>query len=312
MASPRMRGDCVTFASHWQAHNHRILTETGPLWVVLGDSTGQGLGAPSPEGGYVGQTLAELRLRTGLPWRVLNLSVSGALIRDVLNDQLPRLPAAADLLTCGIGVNDILYAPPAKLLRDLRALMGVIPDETVILDLPLPTGIWGILGRISVPYVAWINRTIHEMALRPRPAGRRGLRPFPAALGREVRIRLLPSQPGRVPRLDPRAARRHPGGGRLDLAPLVQDVPELAQRLLLVGSEVAGHHHLRAGPVRPGVLAAGLRTDQERGVDDLDVIPHLVPGNAGRHQADRRLLAIVIGKVVKHRPTPGEALVRPR
>jgi hypothetical protein len=49
-----MRGDCVTFASHWQAHNYRILTETGPLWVVLGDSTGQGLGAPSPEGGYVG------------------------------------------------------------------------------------------------------------------------------------------------------------------------------------------------------------------------------------------------------------------
>src|SRR5712672_4145252 len=34
-----MRGDCVTFASHWQAHNYRILTETGPLWVVLGDST---------------------------------------------------------------------------------------------------------------------------------------------------------------------------------------------------------------------------------------------------------------------------------
>ena len=45
-----MRGDCVSFASHWQAHNYRILTETGPLWVVLGDSTGQGLGAPSPEG----------------------------------------------------------------------------------------------------------------------------------------------------------------------------------------------------------------------------------------------------------------------
>ena len=46
-----LRGDCVTFASHWQAHNYRILTETGPLWVVLGDSTGQGLGAAHPEGG---------------------------------------------------------------------------------------------------------------------------------------------------------------------------------------------------------------------------------------------------------------------
>src|SRR5215470_8484719 len=95
-------------------------------------------------------------------------------------------------------------------------------------------------------------------------------------------------------------------GAYLDLAPLVQDVPELPQRLLLVGSEAVGHHHLGAGPVRPGVLAAGRRADQERSVDDLDVIPHLVPGSAGRHQADRRLLAVVIGKVVKHRPTPGE------
>jgi acyl-CoA thioesterase I len=159
-----MRGDCVAFASHWQVHNYRVLTETGPLWVVLGDSTGQGLGAPSPEGGYVGQVLAELRLRTGRPWRVLNLSVSGALTRDVLNGQLPGLPAAPDLVTCGIGVNDVLYTAPTKLLRDLRTLVGAIPDKTVVLDLPLPTGLWGILGRISVPYVARINRTIHEAA----------------------------------------------------------------------------------------------------------------------------------------------------
>jgi len=38
------------------------------------------------------------------------------------------------------------------------------PTGTVILDLPLPAGLWGILGRISAPYVARINRTIHEAA----------------------------------------------------------------------------------------------------------------------------------------------------
>ena len=146
-----MRGDCATFASHWQAHNYRILTETGPLWVVLGDSTAQGLGALSPEGGYVGQVLAELRLRTGLRWRVLNLSTSGALICDVRREQLPRLPAAPDLVTCGIGANDILYTAPSKLFDDLRALVGALPDETVILDLPLPAGLWGIIGRPACP-----------------------------------------------------------------------------------------------------------------------------------------------------------------
>ncbi len=159
-----MRGDCVTFASHWQLHNYRVLTESGPLWVVLGDSTAQGLGAPSPESGYVGQVLAELRDRTGQQWRVLNLSTSGALIRDVLQYQLPRLPAAPDLVTCGIGVNDILYTAPSRLFADLRTLLAALPRQTVVLDLPLPAGLWGVLGRFSVPYVARINRSIHHQA----------------------------------------------------------------------------------------------------------------------------------------------------
>jgi acyl-CoA thioesterase I len=94
-----LREDCVAYASHWNAHNDQILAESGPLWVVLGDSTAQGLGAPTPMGGYVGQVLAGLRLQTGQRWRVLNLSLSGALIRDVLRDQLPRLPVAPDLVT---------------------------------------------------------------------------------------------------------------------------------------------------------------------------------------------------------------------
>src|ERR1700741_5500014 len=141
-----LRGVCVTVTSQWQLHNNGGITEAGSLWVVLGDSTAQGLGAPSPEGGYVGQALAELRLRTGQRWRVLNLSVSGALIRDVRHDQLPRLPAAADLVTCGIGANDILYTAPSKVFKDLRALLAAVPDETVILDLPLPAGFWGVIG----------------------------------------------------------------------------------------------------------------------------------------------------------------------
>jgi lysophospholipase L1-like esterase len=157
-----LREDCAAFASHWDAHNSRVLDESGPLWVVLGDSTAQGLGAPGPMGGYVGQVLEELRRQTGQPWRVLNLSLSGALIRDVLRDQLPRIPAAPDLVTCGIGANDILYSAPAKLFGDLRALIDAVPGQTVLLDLPRPAGIWGIVGRASVPYVARINQTIHR------------------------------------------------------------------------------------------------------------------------------------------------------
>ncbi len=159
-----MREDCDAFARDWRAHNDRVLAADGPLWVALGDSTAQGLGASSPQGGYVGQVLAELRRRSGLPWRVLNLSVSGSLTRDVINAQLPRLPGHPDLVTCGIGVNDILYTAPGKLFGDVRTLMAALPDQTVVLDLPLPAGCWGFLGRASVPYVTRINRTIHAAA----------------------------------------------------------------------------------------------------------------------------------------------------
>lgn len=168
-----MREDCAAFASYWKAHNESVLGDgDGPLWVVLGDSTAQGLGAPTPDLGYVGQALSELRRRTGLPWRVLNLSVSGSVIRDVLSGQLPALPALParpDLVTCGIGVNDILYTAPGKLFGDLRSLLAEVPDGTVLLDLPVPSGVWGLLGRVSVPYVGRINRVIHEAS------GNRGL-----------------------------------------------------------------------------------------------------------------------------------------
>jgi acyl-CoA thioesterase I len=165
-----MREDCLAFAAYWSAHNERVLTqrdtqpEPDPLWVVLGDSTAQGLGAPGPQGGYVGQALQQLRRKTGRHWRVLNLSVSGALIRDVLADQLPQLPVAPDLVTCGIGANDILFSAPAKLFGDMRSLLTEVPDQTIMLDLPLPAGFWWIVGHMSMPYITRINRVIHEVA----------------------------------------------------------------------------------------------------------------------------------------------------
>jgi acyl-CoA thioesterase I len=174
-----MRSARTEFATYWRAHNEELLTKReralrdgdtpDPLWVVLGDSTAQGLGAPGPRGGYVGQTLYELRRTTGSHWRVLNLSVSGALMRDVLAEQIPRLDGQRpDLVTCGAGVNDILYSAPGKLFGDLRTLLAAVPEDTVMLDLPLLSGFWGIVGRMSVPYITRINRVIQEVATERR------------------------------------------------------------------------------------------------------------------------------------------------
>src|SRR6202167_1454214 len=169
-----LRADRRTYAAYWAAHNDQMRQERAdgsatadPLWVVLGDSTAQGLGAPGPKGGYVGQALTELRRTTGQHWRVINLSVSGALTRDVLAEQIPLLAdERPDLVTCGAGGNDILFRSPARLFADLRALLAAVPDNTVLLDLPLLSGFWGIVGRISVPYISRMNRVIHEVALQ--------------------------------------------------------------------------------------------------------------------------------------------------
>jgi acyl-CoA thioesterase I len=190
-----LRADRSEFAAYWNAHNDDVLTkreraardgatEDDPLWVVLGDSTAQGLGAPGPRGGYVGQTLYQLRRSTGKHWRVLNLSVSGALIRDVIADQIPQLEGQhADLVTCGAGANDILYSAPGKLFGDLRTLLAEVPEETVVLDLPLLSGFWWVVGRMSVPYISRINRVIHEVAterkLRVAEVSRHFIPPWP-------------------------------------------------------------------------------------------------------------------------------------
>jgi lysophospholipase L1-like esterase len=170
-----LRAARMEFATYWDIHNDSVLSkrdlalrngsEPDPLWVVLGDSTAQGLGAPGPRGGYVGQTFYELRRTTGRHWCVLNLSVSGALIRDVVAEQLPRLDGQRpDLVTCGAGANDILYSAPGKLFSDLRALLAEVPEDTVMLDLPILSGFWGIVGHMSVPYISRINRVIREVA----------------------------------------------------------------------------------------------------------------------------------------------------
>jgi acyl-CoA thioesterase-1 len=159
-----MREDCATFARHWEAHNDQVAAEDGPLWVVLGDSAAQGLGAPTPYGAGV---------------------------------QLPQIPAGAALVTCGVGVNDILYTSPSKLFADLRALIAALPGNAVLLDLPRPSGCWGFVGRASVPYVNRINRTIHQAAAaRGLPVAAVSAHFTPPWGGKFASDRFHPSQDG--------------------------------------------------------------------------------------------------------------------
>jgi acyl-CoA thioesterase-1 len=127
----------------WRLANARYLEATarpaGPLWVVLGDSTAQGIGVADPQEGYVGRVRRLLEQRDGTAWQVVNLSRSGAVVRDLLDTQLPAIEALGlqpDLVTAVVGGNDLRRTDLAQLLSDLRDLLTRLPAGSVVATMP--------------------------------------------------------------------------------------------------------------------------------------------------------------------------------
>jgi lysophospholipase L1-like esterase len=110
------------YAAAWSAGNETACSGTGPLWVVLGDSAAQGVGASSHLSGYVGLVLTRLRAADGRPWRVVNLSRSGARTRE---DLCAALPPGAVVATCPRGVFERKSARVNAVLRARAAERGL-------------------------------------------------------------------------------------------------------------------------------------------------------------------------------------------
>lgn len=136
----RVRAQTEPFARAWRVANEDALRGEGPLWVALGDSMTQGIGAQDISGGWVGQ-LHESLAASGHRLRLVNLSVTGARIRDVVADQLPRLralPTEPALVTVLIGANDMLRRKRrATAVADFTRLLDGLPATgTVLATLP--------------------------------------------------------------------------------------------------------------------------------------------------------------------------------
>ena len=107
------------------------------LYVALGDSAAQGVGASLPGRSYVGLIARHLRERTGRSVRVVNLSVSGARLREALAIQLPLLRGLEpDILTVAVGANDIAAFDPARFEQELEELYSALPPGAIVADLP--------------------------------------------------------------------------------------------------------------------------------------------------------------------------------
>ena len=132
------RRQIVELAEAWRVANAREAPGGTRLWVVLGDSSAQAVGASRLDLGYVGLVQAWLAERDGVPWRVVNLSRSGALAADVVADQLPVLVASSvppDLVSCAVGANDLLRRS-SGLPAALAEIAAALPAGSLLANLP--------------------------------------------------------------------------------------------------------------------------------------------------------------------------------
>ena len=126
------------YRRYWEESNERARQADGPLWVALGDSTAQGIGASAPDRGYVGQLLVRLRDEERRPWRVVNLSVTGARVADVVREQVPRINEVGEpeLVTCAAGANDVIRFGFRRVVEALRDLIRGLPPRAVLATIP--------------------------------------------------------------------------------------------------------------------------------------------------------------------------------
>jgi acyl-CoA thioesterase-1 len=95
---------------------------TPRVYLVLGDSTGAGRGAPPPDGIAPG-TARHLAERG--PVTLINVSISGARMHDVRTDQLPRVRGLKpDVVLIAAGANDVAhFTSRSSVLLDLREII---------------------------------------------------------------------------------------------------------------------------------------------------------------------------------------------
>ncbi len=142
--------------------------ERGPVvrFAALGDSVTLGIGDQMPQGGWRGwAALLAGSLAPPDQVELCNLARSGALVRDVASQQLPRAlsvrPALASVL---VGVNDTLRGKfdPGAIAADLENIVAALQHAgTVVLTASLPDP--GLLLRIPASIRRPLARRAHEI-----------------------------------------------------------------------------------------------------------------------------------------------------
>jgi acyl-CoA thioesterase I len=107
------------------------------LYVAIGDSAAQGIGASRPGRGYVGEIVRHIRSVSSTPLRVVNLGISGATLGVAIAKELPALAKLQpDIVTVSIGANDMPTFEPSRFEAELETLFAALPPHAIVADLP--------------------------------------------------------------------------------------------------------------------------------------------------------------------------------
>jgi acyl-CoA thioesterase-1 len=100
-----LRHNVANYAAYWRG---RAEQPGEFVYVAIGDSAAQGVGASQPRNGYIGLIAGSIERKTGRKVQVVNLSVTGAKLDDALKHQIPKIANyKPNLVTAEIGANDM-------------------------------------------------------------------------------------------------------------------------------------------------------------------------------------------------------------
>ena len=123
------------FNDYW---TQNMLSDGQYIYVAMGDSTAVGVGASSPQKGYVGQLVDKIQNETGKTVKIVNLAQPGSHIADVIYKQIPKLKEyKPDLVTVSVGANDINSSEDNQIIEgNFDKLIALLPVNTYIAEIP--------------------------------------------------------------------------------------------------------------------------------------------------------------------------------
>lgn len=112
--------------------------ESGEItYLALGDSAAQGIGATSPMRGYVGLIAKRVEEKTGKSVKVINVSRTGATMKDYLSNQASFANGTrADLVTIEIGANDISNFDASIFRTEFNNVLSTLPNGSYVSNMP--------------------------------------------------------------------------------------------------------------------------------------------------------------------------------